>query len=109
LLNIDSEAIGNEERSLANGKKWLLKKEQVSPLNINQIFDVSGVYEKQAACVIDVDGMDYWLMPAILQKRQPSLLICKYNCYIPANASASFFTSTHQHKKTKTMAHLFWH
>ena len=77
LLNIDSEAIAEEERSLADGQKWILKKRPVSPLNINQIFDECGVPGSPAACVIDVDGMDYWCMLAILQKRQPSLLICE--------------------------------
>lgn len=102
LLNIDSEAIADEERSLANGKKWILKKQRVSPLNINQIFDECGVAESPAACVIDVDGMDYWCMLAILQKRQPSLLICEYNCHIPADTSASLsFLPNHEYKKNK--------
>ena len=102
LLNIDSEAIADEERFLANGQKWILKKQRVSPLNINKIFDECGVPETPAACVIDVDGMDYWCMLAILQKRQPSLLICEYNCHIPADVSASLsFTPTHQYKRDK--------
>ena len=102
LLNIDSEAVADEERSLADGQKWILKKRSVSPLNINQIFDESGVPGAPAACVIDVDGMDYWCMLAIMQKRQPSLLICEYNCHIAADVSASlFFNPTHQYKRNK--------
>jgi len=66
LLNIDAEAIADEERLMANEQKWILKKQSVSPLNINQIFDECGVPESPAACVIDVDGMDYWCMLAIL-------------------------------------------
>jgi len=80
-MNIDAEAIADEERLLADGQKWILKKQSVSPLNINQIFDACGVPESPAACVVDVDGMDYWCILAILQKRQPSLLICEYNCH----------------------------
>jgi len=41
-------------------------------------------------------------MLAILQKRQPSLLICGYNCNIPVDVSASLsFTSNHQCKMNK--------
>lgn len=102
LLNIDSEAIADEERSLADGQKWILKKRSVSPLNINQIFDECNAPCSPAACVIDVDGMDYWCMLSILQKRQPSLLICEYNCHVPANISASLaFNPAHQYKKDK--------
>ena len=102
LLNIDSEAIADEERSLIDGQQWILKKRSVSPLNINQIFDECGVPGSPAACVIDVDGMDYWCLLAILQKRQPSLLICEYNCHVPASISASLsFNPTHQYKKDK--------
>lgn len=103
LLNIDSEAIGDEERSPWNdGQKWILKKRSVSPLNINQIFDECDVPVSPAACVIDVDGMDYWCMLAILQKRRPSLLICEYNCHVPADVSASLsFNSSHQYKRDK--------
>jgi hypothetical protein len=69
LLNIDAEAVADEERSLIEGAKWILKKRTVSPLNISQIFDECGIPCSPAACVIDVDGMDYWCMLAILQKR----------------------------------------
>ena len=78
------------------------KKQLVSPLNINLIFDECGVAETPAACVIDVDGMDYLCMLAILQKRQPYLQICEYNCHIPADTSASLsFTPNYQYKKNK--------
>lgn len=102
LLNIDSEAIADEQHSLADGQKWILKKRSVSPLNVNQIFDECGIPDSPAACVIDVDGMDYWCMLAILQKRQPSLLICEYNCHVPVSISASLsFNPAHQYKKDK--------
>ena len=103
LLNIDSEAVKEEVRTPWNdGQKWILKKQSVSPLNINQIFDECGVPGSPAACVIDVDGMDYWCMLAILQKRQPSLLVCEYNCHVPADVSASLsFNPNHQYKKNK--------
>jgi FkbM family methyltransferase len=103
LLNIDSEAVGDEERTPWNdGQKWILKKRSVSPLNINQIFDECDIPVSPAACVIDVDGMDYWCMLAILQKRRPSLLICEYNCHVPMDVSASLsFNSNHQYKRDK--------
>ena len=40
-----------------------------------------------AACAIDVDGMDYWYLLAILQIRQPSLLVCEYNCHVAIECS----------------------
>jgi len=103
LLNIDSEAVRDEERTPWNdGQKWILKKLSVSPLNINQIFDECGVPSSPSACVIDVDGMDYWCMLAILQKRRPSLLICEYNCHVPTDVSASLsFNPRHQYNKDK--------
>jgi FkbM family methyltransferase len=103
LLNIDSEAVKDEVRTPWNdGQKWILKKQSVSPLNINQLFDECEVPGSPAACVIDVDGMDYWCMLAILQKRRPSLLICEYNCHVPADVSASLsFNPSHQYKRDK--------
>ncbi|TVS05300.1 MAG: FkbM family methyltransferase [Cyanobium sp. PLM2.Bin73] len=103
LLNIDSEALQNEVRHPWNdNRKWILRKQSVGPLNINQIFDECEVPEAPAVCVIDVDGMDYWFMLAILQKRRPSLIICEYNCHIPANISASLaFNPDHQYQRNK--------
>jgi hypothetical protein len=103
LLNIDSEAVKDEVTTPWNdGQKWILKKQSVSPLNINQVFDECGVPGSPVACVINVDGMDYWCMLAILQKRRPSLLICEYNCHVPADASASLsFNPSHQYKRDK--------
>jgi FkbM family methyltransferase len=103
LLNIDSEAVKDEERSPWNDeRKWILRNHRISPLNINMIFDECDVPGAPAACVIDIDGMDYWCMLAILQKRRPSLLICEYNCHVPTNASTSLsFNPEHQYNKNK--------
>jgi FkbM family methyltransferase len=103
LLNIDPEAAQDEERAPWNNEqKWVLKQRSVSPLNINQIFGECGVPCSPAACVIDVDGMDYWCMLAILQNRRPSLLICEYNCHVPADVSASLsFDPGYQYNKDK--------
>lgn len=103
LLNIDSEALQNEVRHpWDDDRRWNLRKQVVGPLNINQIFDECEVPRAPAACVIDVDGMDYWCMLAMLQKRRPDLIICEYNCHIPANISASLaFSPDHQYQRNK--------
>ena len=91
LLNLDVEASKEEERKTPWGdeRTWTLLKCRVSPLNINAVFDANNVPEDLAVAVIDVDGMDYWCMLAMLQKRRPALLIVEYNCHIPPQVSAT--------------------
>ena len=102
LLNIDAAAIKDEDRVPWEGVRWTLRKRSVSPLNINAIFDECHVPADPAVCVVDVDGMDYWCMLAILQKRRPAVIICEYNCHIPAGVSASLaFDPMHEYQKTK--------
>ena len=73
LLNIDAEAIADEERCLANEQKWILKKLSVSPLNINQSLDEHNVPDSPAACVIDVDG---WITGACWQSCKKDSHLC---------------------------------
>ncbi len=59
LLNIDLEAPQNEVRyPWDDDRKWILRKQAVTPLNINQIFDEPKLPKVPAACAIDVDGID---------------------------------------------------
>ncbi|UPM49176.1 FkbM family methyltransferase [Synechococcus sp. A10-1-5-1] len=90
LLVIDSRAIKEEKiYPWNNSTEWTSRRCLVTPFNINNIFDECCVPEMPSACVIDVDGMDYWCMLAILQKRRPSLLICEYNCHIDLDIEAT--------------------
>lgn len=104
LLNLDVEASKEEDRKTPWGdeRTWTLLKCRVSPLNINGVFDANNVPDDLAVAVIDVDGMDYWCMLAMLQKRRPALLIVEYNCHIPPQVSATLVHNPdHTYQKDK--------
>lgn len=104
LLNLDIEAAAERQQSNPWGdeKTWTLQKRNVSPLNLNSIFDECGVPENPAVVVVDVDGMDYWCVLAMLDRRRPALMIVEYNCHIQADIAASLtYDASHAYQKNK--------
>ena len=104
LLNLDIEAAVERQRSNLWGdeKTWTLLNRNVSPLNLNSLFDECEVPQSPAVVVVDVDGMDYWCVLAMLEKRRPALLIVEYNCHIQADIAASLaYDASHTYQKNK--------
>ncbi len=102
LLNIDAEASSDGERMHPwnDGRVWTLFKRRICPLNLNTLFDEGGVPQDPAVAVIDIDGMDYWCMLALLGRRRPALLIVEYNCHVPFGMSASLaFNRGHAYRR----------
>gem|GEM_PF-1497625 len=104
LLNLDIEAATEHHRTNPWGDEatWQLLKRNVSPLNLNLLFDECSVPENPAVVVVNVDGMDYWCALAMLEKRRPAVLIVEYNCHIQADTSASLaYDAKHTYQKNK--------
>ena len=104
LLNMDVEASKEEERRNPWGdeKTWTLLKRKISPFNINALFEENVVPDNPAVIVVDVDGMDYWCVLNILQRRRPTLLIVEYNAHISPDVSATLaYSPEHTYQKNK--------
>jgi hypothetical protein len=91
LLNLDSKTreplvFARHEES---GAPWLLARHHITPSNITRLFHKYQVPERPACVTIDIDGMDYWVMLALLGAFRPALLIVEYNRHIPIGVSAS--------------------
>lgn len=104
LLNMDVEASHELEQihPWDDDTTWTLFKTNVSPLNLHALFDDRGVPENPAVVVVDVDGMDYWCVLALLKKNRPALLIVEYNCHVPPDISASLaYNPEHRYQRDK--------
>lgn len=82
----------------------MIKKEFVTAENINLLLKKYNVPEKFDMLSIDIDGNDYWVWKAILDKSLyvPRVVVVEYNCNIPPNKSVSIrYNPDHVYKRNK--------
>lgn len=91
VLNLDSKTCEPFvfARHEGTGAPWLLARHHITPSNITRLFHKYQVPERPACVTIDIDGMDYWVMLALLGAFKPALLIVEYNRHIPVGVSVS--------------------
>lgn len=65
-----------------NGDEKLIKKEFVTPENINSLFKKYKILETFDLLSIDIDGNDYWVWKAITGY-SPRVVVIEYNASIP--------------------------
>jgi hypothetical protein len=81
--------IEGSERFAALAARWggregiTLRRERVTPGNVNRLFDEAGAPDEPDVLSIDVDGADYWIWDAVT--RRARVVVVEYNGSLPTD------------------------
>ena len=89
-LYMDREADTAARPAVATGAPQItLARESVSPSNINALFARYAVPHDLDCLVIDIDGIDYWVLRALSAEYAPSLVVIEFNAHVPLGVEAT--------------------
>jgi hypothetical protein len=101
-LEVDTSAFQDLNARYMNCDRVLTLCEQVTPNNINAIFDSAGVPERFGVLSIDIDGQDYWVWDAIDSKYKPDVVIAEVNLNFGNELAVSESLGVQQSPLTET-------
>lgn len=76
--------------------------EQMSPENINAVFEAHEVPEEFGVLSIDIDGQDFWVWSALSDRYRPAVVVIEINSAFPHGSEVSEAASTESGPLTRT-------
>jgi len=76
---MDASSFSALETRYRNSEKITTLCKEVSPKNVNQVFEAAGVPTNLSVLSIDIDGQDYWVWDSLDPKFKPDVVVAEVN------------------------------